>query len=243
MLCVLCRVFRRWVDELAPDCADVHDVLQASAWPSDGLAPWGTLEQQERQHRAYAVWDTDPPAALRECVALAEEGSVWGMIAAGQGIASGHGAPVDGAQAETWFRRAHEHGSKAALLHLAHLYYERREFARAEAVLLPAVEQGFAPAMYHLACVHLKGAETGAPEPARVLLERAAALGSLAAEHRLAMLMMKGRLGWRSIPTGWRLARAVAGKAMAELAREAKIDPGSAAEPAKLVASALPHPV
>jgi TPR repeat protein len=166
---------------------------------------------QERLRRAYGLLQTDPVQGFKEYLALAEQGSIWSMGSLGVAFQTGVGTPVDLAQAEKWYRRAHESGADEGLLWLGRLYLVSQRYTEAEQVFMAGVERGFVPAMYRLAWTYAKSTRWSEKRgEALHLLERASAAGDISARRFLANAMARGWFGLRRIPSGIRLLSSVA---------------------------------
>ncbi len=170
------------------------------------LEIWQRETNDERVAHAHELLTTDPAEAFKECLPLAEQGSVWSMAAVGWAFHTGNGTPRDLTQAEKWYRRAFEGGSDYGLLWLGLLYLKQRQYAKAEEVFRTGVERGWLPAMSYLARTYSKSADWPQKrEEARTLLERASAAGDLSARRFLAIATMRGWFGLRLIPNGIRM--------------------------------------
>jgi TPR repeat protein len=200
MKCIMCKV-----------CEAAHAAVEKklAAWLNAQMNTeemWEREPDQSRAVRAYELLSTDPVEAFKECLTLAEQGSIWAMGSVGWAFSRGNGTPRDLAQAEKWYRRAFDGGSDYALLGLGHVYMQQREYTKAEEVFRTGADRSWAPAMYRLAWTYSKSAAWRQKrDEARVLLERASAAGDLSAGSFLATAMMRGWFGWRRIPSGIRM--------------------------------------
>jgi TPR repeat protein len=200
MKCIMCKIC---------EAANAAVDKKLSAWAS---AQMNTLEiwQRETDHdrivHTYDLLNADPVEGFKECLALAEQGSVWSMAAVGWAFETGNGTSPDMAKAEKWYRRAFERESDYGLLRLGHLYVTQGQYAEAEEVFRSGAERGWAPAMYRLAWTYSKSADWPQKrDEVLTLLERASAVGDLSAKRFLAIAMMRGWFGWRRIPSGIRM--------------------------------------
>lgn len=152
---------------------------------------------------AYALMETDPAQAVKELQLLAERGSSYSMLYLGWAYQKGTGASVDAKQAERWFHRAVENGSKLAIYYLGHFYLQQQEYSKAHEVFVMGVSKQYAPAIYCLGQMYLDGTGVSKqPDKARALLEQATALGHVFAKRSLAKLLMSGQFGLFSILRG-----------------------------------------
>jgi len=156
-------------------------------------------------YAANAIRPTDPEAAFRIYVDMADAGVAWAMEKVGYQYAWGNFVPRDWERAQDYFRRAIEAGSWMATLKYARLMADRGHFDVCEAVLQDGVNADFLPACYWLAWYRFRqsGTRTTVRE-IRPLLERAAEAGHPAAALLLARLQVWGKFGLREIPRGFR---------------------------------------
>ena len=215
MKCILCKM-----------CEAVHVARdkKLQAWLD---AQMNTQEIGQRElgdervaHANELLSNGDYAGAFRECLPLAEQGSIWSMGIVGWGFNTGNGAPRDLALAEKWYRRAFECGSDYGLFWLGALYMNQKQWEKATEVFQAGVERGWMPAMYWLARLYSQSPHWRQKRnDALALLERASAAGDLSARHFLAIAMMRGWFGWRRIPAGIRMLSEVAEKS-AELIKD-----------------------
>ena len=170
---------------------------------------WDVCEKEQdnkRLGRASALWSSDPAEAVHEARAMAEGGSVWALGVLGWAYETGTGTTRDLATAIDWYHRSLAAGSEIAVFDLGRAYLAAGEFEEAERVYAIGVARDWPQAMYCMAKVCMK---RGAPTDhgkARTLLERAVSQGSLHAKIYLSRLLIRGRFGWRAVPSGLRLA-------------------------------------
>lgn len=156
-----------------------------------------------RLNEAHGLLETDPARAVKELQSLAELGSLSSMLYLGWAYQKGTGVDVDTKQAEIWFRRAYEKGSKLAIYYLGHLYLGQQEYSKAQEVFAVGASMDYAPAIYCLGQMYVDGAGVSKqPDKARALLEQATALGHIFAKRSLAKLLMSGQFGFFSIFRG-----------------------------------------
>jgi TPR repeat protein len=167
---------------------------------------WDREVEPERLRAAMRLLRTAPDKAVEELLDLALTGSVVAMNVVGERYYWGRGVAMDERLGETWFRKAFEGGSQRGLLNYGKALRWRGDLVLAEAVFRSGADQDWAPALYWLAVVlTTRSAGRQARREARLLLERAAAKGSLAAKWRLSRDMAHGRYGFLEIPRGFRL--------------------------------------
>lgn len=189
------------------------------------------LDNEQFVHANELLANKDYTQAFRECLSLAEQGSVWSMGVVGWAFDTGTGVPQDLLLAEKWYRRAFDGGSDYGLFWLGVLYTKQGQWEKATEVFRTGAERDWAPAMYQLARLYLQSANWRQKRnDALVLLERASVAGDLSARRFLATTMMHGWFGWRRIPAGIRMFSKVA-EDMAELVKDdqtlaAKLDSG-----------------
>jgi Sel1 repeat len=214
MKCILCKM-----------CETAHAAVDAKlqAWLNEhmnSVAIWEQETDQDRISRAHSLLKTNPNHAFEEYLALAEQGSVWGMANVGTLFQRGIGTSADLTQAEKWYRRAYEGGSDYGLIWLGQLYANSHQYAKAEEVFRMGTERGCVPAMLRLAWVYLKSPDWRQKRgEALILLERASAAGDLSAKGFLANAMARGWFGLRRIPEGIRLIFKVSDQ-MVELTKD-----------------------
>jgi TPR repeat protein len=214
MKCILCRMYK-------PSQAALNRKL--FAWLGAQTNSVAIIEREADLvplYRAHNLLETDPAAAFRQYLALAERGSVWSMAAVGSLFERGAGTEPDLAQAEKWYLRAHEAGSDYGLIWLGQLYQRSRQYEKAQAVFRTGVARGFAPAMLRLASSHCNSPDwPQRRDEALALLEAGSAAGDLSARRSLASAMARGWFGLRHIPKGIGLMFSVAGD-MADLVKD-----------------------
>lgn len=149
-----------------------------------------------RLNAAYDLLQIDPAQAIKELQLLAEQGSLSGMLHLGWAYQKGTGNGVEPEQAEIWFRRAYEKGSRLAIYYLGHLYLRQKEYSKAHDIFTTGASMDYVPAIYCLGQMYMDGAGVSKqPDKARALLERATALGHVFAKRSLAKLLMSGHFG------------------------------------------------
>lgn len=162
---------------------------------------------QDRFRAAGALWEVEAARAVGELIPLAEAGSIWAMNYLGCAYRDGHGASVDPAKAELWFRRAFEAGSDNGLIFLASFYAGAGRHAEASEIFRVGTAKNLAAAEWRLAHVVLGGPKTAESlAEARRLLESAATRGYLSANRTLVGLLLAGRFGIRGRIEGAKLS-------------------------------------
>jgi TPR repeat protein len=157
---------------------------------------WAGEPHIDRLRYAYDLMQHDSRKALAELQALSDLGSVMARAYLGAMYENGTGIEVDIIQAEKWYRLALDSGSNQALLSLGRLYFDKRDYRRAEDVFRVGITKNFLPAMYWLAKVYRREAHTAARfQEACALLEKASVMGHVYAKRDLSFLLMSGRCG------------------------------------------------
>jgi TPR repeat protein len=168
-------------------------------------------EDRTQAAAAIALSSSDPEAAFRIFLDLAEGGMPWAMETVADRYAGGANLDADFERARDYYCRAIERGSWFATIGYARLLAGHGHFEDCETLLLDGVEQDFIPAFYWLARHRLQqspGVRTG--RAVRPLLERAAEAGHPGAARDLARMKARGQLGLREIPAGYREVRRLA---------------------------------
>lgn len=149
---------------------------------------------------------TNPDGAHALLLALAHSGSPRATNALGEHYLFGRGAPKDAKEAEAWFKRAFELGSRRGLLNYGRALYRRRDFDAATAVFERGAAEDWSPALFWLARSEVLrlGLRRGKGRVKR-LLERAAEQGHVSAGSYLGAMMAFGVFGLRHILEGIRL--------------------------------------
>lgn len=178
------------------------DIQQANDWKIVSADPdYAQVKEAARR------LDSAPEAAFGALLEFAERGSVWGMVQVAYCYHAGRGVAADMTRAEDWYRRAAEGGSQHAALSYGRILWHRGELDRCEAVFGAAAADDWAPAQYWLARTLVRKSRKRATlRRVRPLLESAVAKGSPAAKWFLAYYLVRGWLGLREIPAGFRMA-------------------------------------
>ncbi len=169
-----------------------------------------------RVGEAQAVARTDPARAHVAYRALADQGSVQGMIRLAWTYNTGSGTDEDSDQAEYWYQRAFNEGSgyfKAeAAYYLGIIYQQREDYAKAREMYQYGCDRDHADAIQRMGQLYANGLGVEQdPHKARSLYEQAENLGSVFALRDLAWQDLSGRFGlinfFRGIPRLLRAAR------------------------------------
>jgi len=165
-------------------------------------------EDRARADAAIALSPSEPEAAFRIFLDLADGGMPWAMETVADRYARDDAGGADFERARDYYCRAIESGSWFATIGYARLLADHGHFAECEALLRDGVEQDFIPAFYWLARVRLRQSYNGKTRrTVRLLLERAAEVGHPGAVRDLARMKARGQLGFREIPAGFYEAR------------------------------------
>ena len=145
-------------------------------------------------HRAYV--DVPSPTTVAPLELLATEGDVQAMNMAGYAYAYGVGVVIDEERAIRWFSRALANGSVDASFRLGRLLSERGEYAGAAEALQFGADNEFAPALYRLGVLSIKGHLGDQSRLTGVIhLQKASAMGHPFAMRELGLLYLKGDYG------------------------------------------------
>lgn len=158
--------------------------------------------------RANGLLETDPVRAFQELRTLTEKGSPHSMLLLGWAYERGLGTTADMKQAETWYRRAYEKGSKKvskeAACHLGYIYLQQKNSDKAHEAFAAGAAMDYAPAIYRLGVMYRYGRGVNKqPDKARSLFERASVLGHVFAKAELAKQLMSGQFGFFNIFRGF----------------------------------------
>lgn len=194
------------------DCHDaINDIWhQTYAWEeahSNSPKLWAKEPDPDGAEQAYALLEADPSLGFQKYLQLAEQGSIWSMIAVAKLYRDGIGVERDVEQAGEWFRRAISSGSWIATRNYAQLLADRGDLAASENVLVDGVAKNWTPAFFWLAWYRHKRKGLKNYQEIKSLLEHAAKQGHPYAQLMLASLMMRGKFGFRSIVAGYRMSR------------------------------------
>lgn len=166
---------------------------------------WDKEPDLDALTRACDLMTTNPTRALAEFRALEARGSIISLVNIGHIFEYGRGAPVDLAKAEEYYQRAHEGGSTSGLFYLGAICWKAKDYKRAEKLFEIGAKRNDPRSMYWLACAFLRNPDqSDRYERAAVLLERAYSMGHLQSQRKLGKLLISGRLGILSIPSGFR---------------------------------------
>jgi TPR repeat protein len=152
---------------------------------------------------AHELLKTNAVEAVRQLQALAERGSVMSMVYLGYAFENGIGTGVSIDEAERWFERAKSRGSVDGAFHLGTSYLNRNAIEKAEQVFSSELLSGYGPALHRLARIYLRRPGRNNFDRGLLLLREASSKGSLNADRKLAVLMMRGRLGLGKVVAGY----------------------------------------
>ena len=200
-----------WAGELARvRAAHWHNVYQWELSHADESDLTGneTEAPLELLRRAHAAGENDDRAsAFPLYLEAAEAGSVRAMQTVAWHYWSGTGTAPDLEQAENFFQRAADAGSRLARVRWAQLLGRQQRFENAENILLHPDMANFAPAEFWLAWLRYERCKSRrVAREIRPLLESAASAGHPGAKNLLKRLMATGKLGVLAIPCGLRMS-------------------------------------
>lgn len=202
MACLVCRLV------CGRQKTEAMERWLKSPWnqPNNGNMLFRMEQNQQALRAAFGLLKTDPEEYFRAFLSLAEQGSKWSIYHVAYSFLNGIGTPVNRFEAEKWLRRGCEAGDEKAMLGLANEHLRQKRYSDAENLLREFVNKDYAPALYLSGYVFLG---QGHKLQARLMLERAAALGHRRAKASLCNLCLRGRFGIRYIPLGFRLANEI----------------------------------
>ena len=216
MQCILCIPVRwiaktRWGLELfnGPEVRERTSKTRAymRAWDfdqADDSELWRDDDGFDAAQEAIASRESDPERSFRTLLRLARKGSLGSMVQVGWCYSAGKGVVADTVQAEQWFARAAESGSKWAAVCLARIRWPRGDLDGCEKAFGTSLSTDWAPALYWTARCRVKRSNTRETFKAvRPLLERAADAGSPAAGVLLGRLLADGRGGLLGVLRGY----------------------------------------
>lgn len=209
MTCKVCGWLCAWFRaEAGPTRGSIRNQSQEwEAAQSNEFELWSTVsdQQRDRLNAAKAIRPTDPEAAFRIYLDVADAGVVWAMEMVAHQYAWGDLVAHDFEKAQAYYRRAIEAGSWMATLKYAWLLADRGHFDTCETLLQDGVKADFIPASYWLAWWRFQQSSDRATCRAiRPLLERAAGAGHPEAALFLARLKVWGKFGLREMPRGFK---------------------------------------
>jgi len=160
------------------------------------------LELELDPHRAAwlaakKLLKTNPMQAVVDFRALAEAGSTMSMLELGWCYATGTGVVEDADEAESWYSRVAQTGSRRAHYYLGRCRCRFKKYDKAREAFEFSAARGFAPALLDLGKIYYLG--LGVPKDAdraRTFLVRAADAGNLRAKGLLARMAFDNAAGW-----------------------------------------------
>jgi TPR repeat protein len=201
----LSRVVFVWMGEPYVDGNEETWYL-AYSWDDDHTnddAIWAADLHQNQIYEAYADFDGAPEKGFRTLLSLAEQGSVWSMLAVADCFARGIGTPIDVQQSDDWYRQAAMAGAQKGKLRLAERLQEQENFAAAATVMRSSEDDDWPSGQFWLAWYRLKQSQSRQTyREIQPLLKHAADAGHPKARWLLARYMARGRFGIRDIVPG-----------------------------------------
>lgn len=202
----LFRPFEWLKAELGPFCSPLLQAQTFQRWRYAQADDSDIIARDPDYDALMQAWRNGPAAGISDLIALAERGSVWGMVLAGSAYYSGQGVNKDNSLAEHWFRPAFKAGSRQAQLRLGRLYEDRSDLARCREVYTVGAADRWPPAMFYLARIKfLYPINPAEREEARILLEAASEQGDIGAQTFLGTWMARGWFGLCRVPRGFQL--------------------------------------
>lgn len=207
MTCKICGWLCAW---FRAEAGSTRDSIreQSRVWEaaqSNEFELWSTVRdpQRDRLKAAKAIQPTDPEAAFRIYLDLADAGVIRAMELVAHQYAYGNLVAHDFEKAKAYYRRAVQAGSWTATLKYAWLLGDRGQFDLCETLLEDGVKADFIPASYWLAWWRFqRSSDRATCRAIRPLLERAADAGHPEAALFLARLKVRGKFGLREVPRG-----------------------------------------
>jgi TPR repeat protein len=194
-----------WIDRKTGQPVEADFENLESAWDYDQAnQPWDGEPDEAGLAEALALYWSDPVRSFSLLRPLARDGSPIAMCMVGEGYYWGRGVSVDKAEATEWFRRSFETGYRRGLLNYGKALLWRGDRDGAAAVFQRGADDDWAPALYWLARIRMHSRPFRGVREARLLLERASALGSPAAKRALYAFMAAGFFGLRHMPRGFK---------------------------------------
>jgi TPR repeat protein len=141
--------------------------------------------------------------ALDRYLILAETGFVEAQLRVGWMYHTGHGVKVDLDQARRWYLRAAESNSLEAQFYLGTLYRTQKLYQEAMKLFEKCAERNYVPAIYQLGKMSELGEGVSVDkEKAQRYYKQAASMGHLMAERDIAVMMIRGHMGYSRVPQG-----------------------------------------
>lgn len=164
-------------------------------------------ESDEARDLIKRAQDSDPSLALQFYLRAADIGSIWSLEMIGWHYWTGTGVAADLYKALEYYHRAIGRGSWMATIYYARLLAELGHYDECEQTLAEGIASDFIPSYYWSAWYRYERSPTSKVcRDVRPLLEFAAEMGHPGAKITLSRWMMLGKLGFRDIPQGFRLA-------------------------------------
>ena len=135
--------------------------------------------------------------AFRLYKSLAERGSVESQVFLGWMYQNGLGVRKDSNTAYSWYEKAAKLGSAEGQFYLAKSCARKKDYEGAKDWYLKSADKGYAPALFRLGWIYDIGRGVKEDkEKALYYYTRAVNLGHVFAQKYLAVLMIKGHLGF-----------------------------------------------
>ena len=134
---------------------------------------------------------------------LAHDGDPRCQVFVGWMCHEGLGVGKSKERAFCWFQGAARLGSRVGAFYCGKLALAESDYKEALRWFLQAAMQEYGPALLWLGLLHIRGLGVQVDiERGAQYLERAVKTGNFPAEREIALLMLRGKLGARRIPTG-----------------------------------------
>jgi hypothetical protein len=144
--------------------------------------------------------------AFQEYLRAAEQGDVHAQAFLAWMYKAGCGTQKNEGESIKWYRVAADRGYPLAQELLGYFYYQKEDYATARDWYEMAASQNYLSAIWRLGRMHLNGKGTPVDvAKATALFEQAARQGHVFSKRDLALLLIKGRRGFRSVFSGIRL--------------------------------------
>jgi hypothetical protein len=141
--------------------------------------------------------------ALERYRILAEAGFVEAQLRVAWMYHTGHGVNVDLDQARGWYLKAAQSNSLEAQFYLATLYRTEKLYMEGIKLFEKCAEQNYMPAIYQLGKMYELGEGVSLDkEKAQSYYRQAARMGHLTAQRELAVMMIRGQMGYGRVPQG-----------------------------------------
>ena len=159
---------------------------------------------QEQAELANALFEKGRfNEALEKYRLMAESGSVEAQLRLGWMYQTGHGAKADLNEARRWYLKAAESNSPEAQFYLGKLYRAEKLYQQAMNCFHKSAAQNYMPSVYQLGVMYELGEGVNIDkDKAHKYYNQAAQMGHLRAQRDIAVMMIKGHIGFKQIPRG-----------------------------------------